>query len=125
MKILFDNGVPKKLRKYLPEHDIETCGQRDWSSYSNGRLLSLAQRDFDVLITTDANIEYQQALPGYDIALLVLRAFDSRLESYLPLVPEIQRALEYIEAGQVARIYADPKLQLKDLRKGQKRHDNS
>ena len=92
MKILFDNGVPKKLGRYLLAHDIETCGQRGWSAFSNGRLLSLAQHDFDVLITTDANIEYQQTLPEYDIALIVLRAFDSKLESYLPLMPEVQCA---------------------------------
>jgi hypothetical protein len=66
-----------------------------------------------------------QTLPEYDIALIVPRAFDSKLESYLPLMPEVQIALENIKAGEIIRIYADPKLRLKDQRRGRKRHDNN
>jgi hypothetical protein len=83
--------------------------------------LKIAQDQFDILITTDSNIKYQQRLTEYDIALIVLRAFNTKLESYLPLIPEIETVLMTIQPGEVVYIYADQKLALKDQRKGQKR----
>lgn len=80
MKVLFDQGVPKKLRRHLPEHEIKTAYETGASELENGALLRWAQTGFDVLISTDANIRYQQQLPDYDIALVVLRAFTNALE---------------------------------------------
>jgi predicted nuclease of predicted toxin-antitoxin system len=120
MRILFDNGVPKKLRRSLPGHHIETTVERGWEALVNGELLRLAQDEFEILLSTDSNMKYQQRLPDYTIALIVLRAFDTKLESYLPLVPEIENVLTTIQAGEVVYIYADQKLLAKDQRKGRK-----
>ena len=74
MKILFDACCPRPLRKYLPDHEVVTAQEMGWSDRQNGALLKAAQAQFDVMISTDSNIAYQQQLPGYDIALIVLRS---------------------------------------------------
>lgn len=63
MKILFDQGTPVPLRRYLPEHKIDTAYERGWSELSNGDLLTMAeQNNYELLITTDRNLRYQQNL---------------------------------------------------------------
>jgi predicted nuclease of predicted toxin-antitoxin system len=121
MRLLFDEGVPVRLRHSLSAHGVTTVQTLGWQELKNGALLAIAQTRFDVLITTDSNIKYQQRLDAYDIALIVLRAFNTKLKSYLPLVPEIEAALAKIQPGEVVYIYSDPKLALKDQRKGRQR----
>ena len=73
MRILFDQGAPVPLRHALVAHDVETAWQRGWSELSNGDLLSAAEAaGFDLLITTDLNLRYQQNLSDRRIAILVL-----------------------------------------------------
>ena len=73
MRILFDQGTPLPLRRPLISHDVETTWQRGWSELSNGDLLTAAEAaGFDLLITTDQNLRYQQNLSGRRIAILVL-----------------------------------------------------
>lgn len=98
MKILFDQGVPKRLRTHLPGHTVQTAYETGLSDLANGALLRAAQTDFDVLITTDSTLKYQQRLPDFDIALIVLRAFTNSLADYLPLVPLLLEKLVQIIA---------------------------
>lgn len=121
LNILFDNGVPKPLRKLLQPHRISTSPEMGWEQLQNGDLLSAAQANFDVLISTDSNIEYQQPLPDYEIGLIVLRAFRNSMKYFGPIAPRILEELEKIEPGQVVYIYADPKLAEKDRRKGKRK----
>jgi hypothetical protein len=72
VKILFDQGTPAPLRFALPNHSVATAFEKGWSNLSNGDLLREAEREFDLLITTDKNLEYQQNLVGRKIAILVL-----------------------------------------------------
>lgn len=72
MRVLFDQGVPAPLREHLPRHDVRTAYELGWSQLSNGELLARAERDFDVLITTDRNLQHQQLLSGRRLAILVL-----------------------------------------------------
>jgi len=118
--ILFDNGVPRPLRKRLQPHRIVTTQELGWEQLKNGELLRTAETDFDVLITTDSNIKFQQSLPTRDIALIVLRAFRISMKYYEPLLPQILETLETIEPGQAVYIYADPRLAQKDQRKGRR-----
>jgi predicted nuclease of predicted toxin-antitoxin system len=121
MRALFDKGVPVKLRHSFPDHSVTTVRDLGWDELGNGELLAKAQEFFDVLITTDSNVSCQQPLHDYDIALIVLRALKIKLEFYLPMVPEIENTFSKIQPGEVVYIYADPKLALKDQRKGRKR----
>ncbi|MGE4045615.1 MAG: hypothetical protein AB7F35_12235 [Acetobacteraceae bacterium] len=72
-RILFDQNVPKRLRVRLTGHQVETAFERGWSALSNGDLLREAeQAGFDVLLTSDQNLRYQQNLTGRRIAVVVL-----------------------------------------------------
>ena len=72
MKILFDHGTPAPLRRSLAGHEISTAYEMGWAKLSNGELLAAAEKSFDVFITTDQNLRYQQNLVGRRLAILVL-----------------------------------------------------
>lgn len=73
MKILFDQGVPVPLRRFLSDHEVTTAYEINWSDLSNGDLIESAeQAGFQVLITTDQNLRYQQNLESREIAIVVL-----------------------------------------------------
>ena len=73
MKILFDQGTPVPLRRYLSGHTIDTAYERGWSELSNGDLLTMAEQEgYELLITTDRNLHYQQNLAMRQIAIIVL-----------------------------------------------------
>ena len=74
MKILFDQGTPVPLRKFLKEHIVETAYETGISEFQNSQLLQFAEESgFDLLITTDQNLKYQQDLKDKKLAILVLR----------------------------------------------------
>ncbi|WP_008312843.1 DUF5615 family PIN-like protein [Leptolyngbya sp. PCC 6406] len=73
MKILFDQGTPAPLRHHLSGHSVDTAYERGWSQFTNGDLLTIAeQENYDVMITTDRNLRYQQNLSDRQIAIVVL-----------------------------------------------------
>ena len=73
MKILFDQGTPAPLKEFLFTHDVSTAYELGWSTLKNGELLSAAESNgFDVFITTDTNLRYQQNLIQRKIAIVVL-----------------------------------------------------
>ena len=85
MRVLFDQGTPVPLRQSLTRHEVATAHERDWSTLKNGELLDTAEKlGFDVLVTTDLNLKYQQNLTSRRIAVVVLST---------PSWPRIQRAI--------------------------------
>ena len=73
MRVLFDQGTPVPLRRYLPNHRVETAYERGWSDLRNSALLDRAEAGgFELLITTDQSLRYQQNLAGRRLAVLVL-----------------------------------------------------
>ena len=73
MRILFDKNVPYQLRRYLDGHQVRTAAEEGWSRLENGALLKKAEdKGFEVMISADQNLEYQQNLKGRDLALIVL-----------------------------------------------------
>lgn len=73
MRVLFDQGTPAPLRRYLAEHDVSTAFELGWSTLTNGVLLEQADiAGFEVLITTDRNLKYQQNLSGRRIGIVVI-----------------------------------------------------
>jgi hypothetical protein len=72
MRLLFDQGTPAPLRHSLIGHEIVTAFEAGWSEISNGDLLGRAEKDFDVLVTTDKQLQYQQNLEARKLAILVL-----------------------------------------------------
>jgi len=73
MRVLFDQGTPVPLRRYLTPHTVTIVFERGWSTMKNGELLDAAELDgFDVLVTTDQNLIHQQNLSNRQIAIVVL-----------------------------------------------------
>ena len=72
MRLLFDQGTPVPLRRHLPGHTVSTAYEMGWSDLTNGDLLAKAESQFDVMLTTDQNLRYQQNLRGRNLAIVVL-----------------------------------------------------
>jgi predicted nuclease of predicted toxin-antitoxin system len=72
MKIVFDQGTPVPLRPALRGHAVATAYELGWAELDNGELLAAAESEFDVLVTTDQNLRYQQKLAGRRLAILIL-----------------------------------------------------
>ncbi|HEY3886138.1 MAG TPA: hypothetical protein VGL62_13060 [Vicinamibacterales bacterium] len=73
MRVLFDQGTPVPIRRFLTEHSVRTAAEQEWTKVENGQLLDAAEADgFDVLLTTDKNIRHQQNLSRRRIAIVVL-----------------------------------------------------
>jgi len=73
MLVLFDQGTPVPIRRYLAPHAVRTAAEQGWATLRNGELLDAAEEaGFDVLLTTDKNIRYQQNLAGRSIAIVVI-----------------------------------------------------
>lgn len=72
MKVLVDECVPLKLVRLLTDHTFTTAQAKGWGSFKNGQLLALAEPEFDLFLTCDRNLQYQQNLKGRKIAILLL-----------------------------------------------------
>ena len=107
MRLLLDESVPRKLRFALAKHDVRTVVEMGWSGRKNGELLSLAASDFDVFITVDKNLPYQQNEATLPIAVVVLDALTNDLSSLLPLVPALEKALGNLAPRTFARVSVD------------------
>lgn len=118
MRLLFDGGVPHELADHLKPYQIETVQKKGWAKLKNGVLLQTASKEFDVLITTDSNMKYQQDISKHQIGVIVLRAFDNKLDSYLRIVPGLLDTVLLIRPGDAIYLYADEKLREIDKRKG-------
>jgi hypothetical protein len=104
MRILLDECVPASLALELVGHEVRTVPQMGWASQGNGALLALAEGKFDVFLTTDQRIGYQQAVAKFSIALVVLVARRNKVEFLRMLLPELLRLLPSVEPGQVYRV---------------------
>jgi predicted nuclease of predicted toxin-antitoxin system len=106
MRILLDESLPRKLAQELLGHEVQTVQRQGWAGLKNGELQRVASAEYEVLITGDQNISYQQNLAKLPMAVVVLIALNNRIESLLPLVPELLRVLATIQRGQFIRVGA-------------------
>jgi hypothetical protein len=97
MKILFDQGTPAPLRNELTGHSVATAGEMGWSGLDNGDLLREAEKSFDLLITTDQNLKYQQNLAGRQLAILVLMT--TSWPKIQARIPDVVAAIAEIRPG--------------------------
>ncbi len=106
MRLLIDECVPRKVKFLFADggHECETVPDVGFSGKQNGDLLAVAEQRFDVLITIDKNIRYQQNITGRNIAILVIRAASNDLDDILPHIPEALAALPYLKPGQVLEV---------------------
>lgn len=103
MKILFDANTPAKLARFLRGHDVVCADQIGWQRLKNGDLLAAAEgAAFDVLLTCDQNIRYQQNFTGRKIAVVILSA--NRWLTLRPVAHRIASAVDFVQTGQIVRI---------------------
>ncbi|MGA9978357.1 MAG: DUF5615 family PIN-like protein [Candidatus Sulfotelmatobacter sp.] len=104
MKVLLDECVPRKFKNSLFGHDCRTVPEEGLAGKKNGELLALAEQSgFQVFLTLDRGIEYQQNLHPRTIAVVIVRTKSSQLTELLIQVPDLLRLLESIEPGQLIR----------------------
>ncbi len=104
MRLLLDECLPRTLKKEFRGHKIQTVPEMGWAGKKNGELLRLAEKEFDVFITLDQNLQYQQNLSKSSMAVVSLSVKNNRYESIEPLVSKALTALNYIQPGQIIRI---------------------
>ena len=106
MRVLLDESIPRRLKNELAGHDVAPVTEQGWRAKDNGELLAVASPVFDVLVTADQRLQYQQNLTRFGLGIIVLVAYKNRLPDYLPLVPKLLEALASIQPGQVVRLSA-------------------
>lgn len=106
MRILIDECLPAGLRAIFAGagHECETARRAGFGSKKNGELLSLATGRWDVLLTSDRRMKYQQNMTGRSVAVVVLCAKSNRLPDLLPLMPACRQALLSISPGQIVEV---------------------
>ncbi|HXE91607.1 MAG TPA: DUF5615 family PIN-like protein [Terriglobales bacterium] len=104
MKLLLDECIDQRFAREIPGHEVRTVPQMGWAGKKNGELLTLAQGRFDVFITVDRNLSFQQNLPSLGVAVVVLSAATNRLADLRPLAPKLLQTLASITRGTVVTI---------------------
>jgi len=93
--------MPRNLRRDLAEFLVRTAQKEGWSGVKNGELLRSASEFFDVLVTIDQRMRYQQNMPQFDIGVVVIEVPDTRIRFLRALLPQIRDAIERVMPGEV------------------------
>ena len=99
MKILLDECIDRRFARELVGHDVKTVPQMGWAGIKNGELMNLAADEFDVFVTVDRNLSFQQNLSKFKIALVVLRSLSNRLPDLVPFARKVIECLPKTETG--------------------------
>lgn len=105
MKVLLDHCVDRRLKRFLPEHDVKTAREMGWSELTNGQLLkAAASSGFDVVLTVDRKLRYEQNPAGLPVAVLILASGDTRLPALTSFVPAIEQALSNMPVRSITEL---------------------
>jgi hypothetical protein len=99
VRVLLDECIDWRLSRDIVGHDVKTTRQMGWAAIKNGELLALAAESFDVFVTVDRNLSFQQQLVTFSVTVIVLRAGTNRLADLRPLIPELLAAIESAQPG--------------------------
>ena len=106
MRVLLDESVPGRLGTLLTGHSAITVQRRGWASIKNGKLLALAASEFDVLLTADKGMEYQQNLATLPVSIPIVLARSNRIEDLSAAVPAILAALAQLPPRMLRKMAA-------------------
>ena len=104
MRLLLDESLPHRLKTVFSGHRVHTVAEMGWKSFSNGELLARASGLFEIFLTADQKLQYQQHVARFDIAVIVLVARRNRFQDYEPLIPRLLETLTRARPGEVFRI---------------------
>ncbi len=102
--MLLDECVDHRLARDLANHEVSTVARMGWRGKENGELLGLAATQFDVFLTTDRNLSFQQNVEHFDLAVIVLNTRSNRLSDLRRLVPELLKVLPFVQRGQTRHV---------------------
>lgn len=102
MKILLDECTPRVVKRRLLGHSVHTVQEMGWAGLKNGKLLAAADGHFDVFVTTDKNLSFQQNLTKYSFAVLLLPS--NQVPIVVGLIHDIEAALTTIRPGNFVEI---------------------
>jgi len=106
VRVLLDESLPHDLVAELPGHQISTVSGRGWAGLQNGELLRRARDEFDVFVTMDQNLPYQQDLRAIGMPVVLVHARSNRMVDLRPLIPGIVQAVEGMKPGELRRVNA-------------------
>jgi hypothetical protein len=106
VRVLLDECLPRQLKPLLPGLTVQTVPECGWAGVQNGELLARAVGQFEVFLTVDRNLPYQQNLEAFPIAVVALRAFSNDIDDLRPLVPELVARLPGLQPGTITVIGA-------------------
>ena len=106
MRVLLDECLPRRLKRELPGHDTRTVPECGWAGVKNGQLLGRAVGQFDVFLTADRHLAFQQNMAEFAIAVVTIRAISNDLDDLRPLLPELLRVLPTVKPGTMTMVGA-------------------
>ena len=106
MRVLLDESLPRKLKHDVRADLVGTVPEMGWASIENGALLRLAETEFDVFLTRDRNLRYQQNLTAFDLAVIVLIAPTNDIEDLKPLMPQVNQVILKIAPKEIRYVGA-------------------
>lgn len=104
MRLLLDECLPKQLKREFVGHDVQTVPEAGLAGVKNGELLRRAAERFDVFVTVDANLRYQQNARKLGVAVLVLRAVSNDMSDLRPLIPQALASLPTLTPGAIVEL---------------------
>ena len=106
MRVLLDENLPVDLAAELVGHEVATVTSLGWQGIKNSDLLRRAQESFEVLVTMDRNLEFQQNIARFELSILLVLAHSNRVVHLRPIVPTILEAIESVRPGELRRVGA-------------------
>ena len=104
MRVLLDECVDARLSAHIVGHEAKTVHDEGWSGITNGKLLALAEKKFDVFVTIDSNLAFQQNIPRFAISVILVHCVSNRLNDLLKLLPQLTAAIPTASKGKVTDV---------------------
>ena len=101
MKLLLDECVTKRLKSHLAEFEVRTVREMGWGGIKNGKLMALCvENNFDLLLTIDKNLMFQQNLNKYSLTIVVIDSLTSKIEELIEYLPSFKSKIESFQKSQ-------------------------
>ena len=101
MKILLDECLDRRIAAEIVGHKVITVPKQGWAGIKNGHLLKLAEQEFDVFITVDRNLTFQQDIQKINLSIIVIADHGTRAKDLLPIIPELLATLKFAKKGEI------------------------
>ena len=106
MRVLLDECLPARLKRFLPGHAVKTVPEIGWRSSKDGELLQLAAKSFDVFVTIDRSIEREHDLSRFRLGFIIAHVKSNRLVDFQPLLSDLIEAIGEVKPGEILHVNA-------------------